>query len=304
MSEQNSNSEQSTPEVNAVANTADAFFETSAQANQQRLALIAEEVNALQEQIVSNDSLAANHGRTALHCAYKAGIALNRAKRIVGDSGWMDWVTINIKGVSHRTVNRYMALATKIEPKYNRTTFDDLTSLREAYIRAGIIADKKGKSGDKKAKAPSPETVKDTNWGQYQASLNEARQTMQEKAQTHIERFRSRIDWNLSTWTIKNNKPCSDGPNQLACLFHTLAEWATLRGFESSLTAEDEMSTKAVIALNEVVKTILLANKPTAQIAPEVMGLKRLEGLNTAIDLNRPEPIEVAEATPALAPAA
>ncbi|MGO8678046.1 MAG: hypothetical protein ACLQVX_19560 [Limisphaerales bacterium] len=288
MSEEN---KENTPEVNPNA-PADAVE----QLNKKRLAKYAEEVNKLQSEIVANDALVANHSKIALEFSIKAGCLLLKAKDIVGQGGWMDWVTVNIKGASHRTVNRYMALAAKVKDSTYMSNFDNLKGLREAYIRAGIIADKKEKTGGKKE--PSPERVKEKDKAAYDKKLNEARQTIKTELQSKLED--NSIDWKLSTWSIKNNRPCSDGPNYLACLLNTLKEWIAARGFSKSLTVEDEVSTKAGIVLNEVVKMILQANNPAAHISPVTTGFKNLEGLEqTTFTINKQRANEVAEAKPA-----
>ncbi len=284
-----------TTETNSTSTPADLFFQTKVEANEPTLKQLAQEVNSLQEQIVSNDTLAANHGRIALDCAYQAGRRLNRAKSIIGAGEWMDWVTNNIKGVTHRTVNRYMAFATKLEGKYSSTTFDDRTSLREACIRLGIIS-KKEKINEKKPKAPTPEEIKETNFDAYKAKFNSVYELEQEKIVGFIRGFDSRIDWNMSTWRLEDDKP-TDNANQISCLLNILADYMTTRGYETTLTLADETRAKSLIALTALTKAILLGNNPSAGITPESLGLKRLVGL-PAVELNSPAPIEATEALP------
>ncbi|MGA9452724.1 MAG: DUF3102 domain-containing protein [Verrucomicrobiia bacterium] len=272
--------------------------------NNPKLKQYAEEVNQLQTEIASNDALSIKHGKVALNLVIKAGGILNEAKKLVKHGGWGKWVSENVTGISKRTAENYMKLAKKAAETQYVALLDGAQSLREAYIRVGIINEKPDtEHPDSEQPTPenaegeiTPEKMKKTDKVQYDAKLNEARQKIRTFVRNTIDASK-RINWNLSTWTIKNNKPCSgDGANCGAALFRDLQDWVAKREF-STLTREDEVCAKAGIVLSEVVTTIILANTMTKlEVTPEVKLMDIVPPYSMELDR---QPVEVVEMTPA-----
>lgn len=270
----------------------------------QQLKQYAEELNQLQTDIESNDALSIKHGKAALELALKAGGVLIEAKKLVKHNDWEKWLSENVKGISIRTAQNYMKLAKKAAETQYIALLTEAESLRQAYICVGIIKEKINteQTGTEQSTPENaegeitPEKMKKTDKGQYDAKLNEARQKIQTFVRNTIDASK-RINWNLSTWTIKNNKPCSDdGANFGAALFHDLRNWVAKREF-TSLTHEDEICAKAGIVLSEIVTTIILANTTTKpEVTPEVKLMDIVPPFS--MELNR-QPVEVAEMTPA-----
>ena len=92
----------------------------------------AEQLNRLQAEIQSNDTLSVNHGKVALDLAVKAGTILNAAKDIVDYGQWEDWLTANVIGITDRTAQNYMRLAKRV------SVLADCQSLGEAYRVIGV----------------------------------------------------------------------------------------------------------------------------------------------------------------------
>jgi len=253
----------------------------------------AAEVNLLQTKIVSNDNIAANLAKTTFELAIKAGNYLRKAKKLAGHGNWQKWVKENVPSISKKTVENYMRVAEEAEA--DASFFSETEGLRQAYVRVGIC-NAKPESESVEAEAVNPETessdspteIKKTNKGQYDNKRNEVRQ----KAISHVREAitgADKVNWNLSAWTVINDKPCSDEEaNYGAALFEILQEWVSKREHKD-LRPEDEISTKTGVVLNEVVKSFILANQTTganislSQIAPDF-----------AMELN-PERPEVAE---------
>lgn len=246
----------------------------------------AQELKQLQTDIESNDALSVNHSKAALNLVIKAGGILIEAKKLVKHGGWEKWVSANVPTISKRTAENYMTLAKKAADPQYVALLTDAANLRQAYIRVGIInKTRTTKQPDPEQSTPegaesdtpdndeveiTPEEMKETDKVQYDANLNEARQSIRTHVRKHIDAS-TRLNWNLATWTVKDNKPCSgDGANCGAALFRELQEWVAIREF-TSLTLQDEVSAKAGIVLSEVIKTIILANTtPQADSTPEV----------------------------------
>jgi hypothetical protein len=254
--------------------------------NNLKLKQFAEEVNRLQVDIEANDALSINHGKIALELALKAGATLREAKELVPHGEWEKWIADNVKAVELRTAQNYMKLAQEKaiveERKKNNAEFgmktkyvaffEECQSLREAYIAVGIIKKTPATDGTGEVEQ-TPETMKRDNEQKYNQLLNTARQGMLTYVRNQIDTSNKRINWDLSTWTIKNNKPCSgDESNFGAKFFHSMLAWISFRN-NSSLTRDDEVETKAGIVLNEVVKAIMLATTTakTDDIKPEVV---------------------------------
>ena len=256
------------------------------QENEQLLKHYADELSRLQADIDSNNALSIKHSKMVLAFALKAGAILLQAKEIAPFGNWENWVAANVKGIGIRTAENYMKLAEKAAETQHVAFFEAAESLREAYIKFGIITPSKSKSATKKADGKmTPEKMKDTDRAKYSAKLNEAYQSAVTCARQKLADA-NRVNWKLSTWTVKNNKPRSgDETNYGAALFHALKKWIAKREFESSLTYEDEVATKAGIVLSELVQTIIKANSE-----PEVTDAIR----NYSLELN-PQPTAIAE---------
>ena len=268
--------------------------------DKQKLKQMAEEVNQLHTEIASNDALSSKHGKIALNLAIKAGGILNEMKALLKHGNWEKWASENVTCISKRTRTNYMKLAKKAANVQYVALLTDAESLRQAYIRVGIINEKTNAepaspepiAAEPAKKAMSPEKMKETDKVQYDTKLNEARQKFRTIVRNKIDTS-NRVNWNLSTWTVKNNKPCSgDGSNFGAALFHELQDWVAKREY-SSLTHEDEISTKTGIVLSEVVKSFILANTTTKS---ETTFEGKVEDIVPpfSMELN-PQPVEVVE---------
>jgi len=270
----------------------------------QQLKQYAEQVNQLQTEIQSNDKLSAQHSKVALELAIKAGGFLNEAKGLLKHGTWVKWLAENVACISKRTAENYMRLAKKAAETQHVALLTEAESLRQAYIRVGIINGKpkteepvaEPVNTDPAKKAMSPKIMKEKDKVQYDAKWNEARQTAILHVRKTIESS-NKVNWSLSKWTVKNNKPCSDDEaNYGAALFNELKVWVAKREYEA-VTLEDEISTKAGIVLSEVVKSFILANTTTATEAPLVPPLAEIAP-NYGMEFNR-QPVEVAELKPA-----
>ena len=274
--------------------------------SKQKLTQYAKRVNQLQTSIMLNDAMSIKYGRFALGLALKAGNALREAKELVPHGRWEKWLADNVKAIKLRTAQNYMKLAQEKaiveERKRNNIKFglktkyvafhEECQSLREAYLAIGIIKKTPATDGTGDVEQ-TPETMKRDNSQKYNQELNTARQRMLDQVRNQIEISTRRVNWNLSTWTIKNNNPCSgDEGNFGAGLFRSLRSWISLRN-NPSLTREDEIQTKAGIVLNEVVRNIMLATTmPKNDSAPEVNIAEMVPQFS--MELNR-QPIEVVE---------
>ena len=260
-----------------------------------KLKQYADELNQLQTDIESNKALSIKHGKLTLQFALKAGAILRGAKKIIPHGDWEKWVKTNVKGIEIRTAQNYMKLAEMAAETKHVAFLEAAESLREAYIEFGIIEKKETKPKSESDPKMTPQRMKEEDRVQYDAKWNVARQTALTHVRNTIEATKQ-VNWNLSTWTVKNNKPRSgDETNYGAALFASLKTWVGKREFKSDLTYEDEVTTKAGIVLAEVVKTIILAN---ATPEPEIADAIR----NYSLELN-PQPVPVADVAPALAPA-
>jgi hypothetical protein len=263
----------------------------------QELKQYAERLVQLQTEIASNDALSVNHAKIALKLVIEAGGILNKMKELLKHGEWEKWATENITCISKSTRVNYMKLA-KESAKVQHTGFlTDVNSLRQAYIRVGII----NKKPDTKPtveepanvelpkaepaippdeKALSPEKMKETDRVQYDERQNQARQQCHMFIRKKFDASKG-VNWNLSKWTVKDNKPCSgDAANIGAALLRELQEWVAVREFPT-LVSEDEVCAKAGTVLSEVVNAIILAN--TKHQTPNLLRL---------MDITAPIPLE------------
>ena len=280
----------------------------------------AAQVNLLQTEIVTNDNIAIQHGKKSLGLAIQAGGFLIKAKEIAGHTNWKKWVADNISSVSIRTVQNYMKLAKKAEDPQYASLVDDAGTLRAAYIRVGIYSKKSTSrptateptaSGNVVTENPTvppttppeapsekgeddiaPAKMKEKDAAQYQEKCNIMRQKAILDVRKTIEAS-NKLNWNLSTWTVKNNKPCSgDAANFGAALFNELKKWVAKQEYQE-LTREDEVFTKTGIVLSEVVKSFITANTKTT---PEGSGLVNLSELIPTFSYEvNPQPVEAVE---------
>ena len=245
----------------------------------QELKGFAEQVNLLQTAIISNDKFAVRYGKKSLELAIQAGNFLRKAKKLAGHGNWGRWVMDNVPSISKKTLENYMRVAEEAE--VNASFLTGVESLRQAYKRVGICHEKpktEAAHADQTNQGPgestSPATMKENDKAQYDAKRNEVRQNAIAYARKTISDA-SKVNWKLSTWTVKNDQPCSDEEvNYGAALFEDLKEWVAKREYKA-LRHEDEISTKTGVLLNEVVKSFILANTATgttnslAQVAPD-----------------------------------
>lgn len=248
----------------------------------QQLKLCAEQVNLLQTEIKTNDTLAVRHSKKSLGFAIKAGQYLNEAKKLLGHGKWEKWLSENVTCICKRTAENYMKLAKAATKAQYVALLTEADSLRQAYKRVGIINEKakteEATDGNvvPPATAPTetasktknteaeitPEKVKETDKAQYDMKLNEAYARIRESVRSKIENA-NLIDWHLSTWAVEDNTLCSgDEANHGAALVQELQNWAGKLEC-SSITPEDEFSAKLGIVLTEVVAQFIAAINPT-----------------------------------------
>ena len=243
----------------------------------QELKGYAEQVNSLQTEIVSIDKIVIEHGKKSLELVIKAGGFLRKAKQLAGHGNWQNWLKANVPSISKKSVENYMRVAEQAEA--DASFFSEREGLRQAYVRLGIC-NKKPEAGSSEDEpenedgTDSPSEMKKADKVQYDTKRDEARQ----KAIAHVREViagEDKVKWNLSAWTVINDKPCSDDEaNYGAALFETLQEWVAKREHKD-LRLQDEITTKIGIVLNEVVKSFILANSTEganlslAQIAPD-----------------------------------
>jgi Protein of unknown function (DUF3102) len=243
----------------------------------------AEKVKELHSSIQTDNELAIKHGKLALAKAIECGKILVEVHSNIGYGKWGKW--IKSVGLSISTERRYRQLCSHVNE------VKQCESLREAYLVIGEVKpstikeepakeDETCPTADNNTSQPkelSPQKMKETDAAQYKAAFDAARNKCSASVLEMIG-AEKRLDWNLSMWTIKNNKPCSgDETNFASQVFHSLKEWIAKREY-TSLTIEDEVMTKAGLVLAEVVKTFIHANQPN---------LSRLK--NVEASLNTPE---------------
>ena len=244
----------------------------------QKLKGYAEQLNRLQTDIESNGALSIKHGKIALELALRAGAILRDAKDLVPKKQWGKWIEENVRGITTRTAQNYMRLATEVaiekervevKNKFGKTETQyvsflaDCEGLREAYLVAGIIKTPKmiDATINPDENEMTPERMKNEDEGRYAQKVGEARLKMAQRIRNELS-SPNRVTWNLAEWTIQNDKVRSvDEGNKGAALFQSLIHWMTLRNF-SSLTPEDEICHKAGVILAEVLRAIILANRP------------------------------------------
>ena len=286
----------------------------------QELKGYAAQVNLLQTEIVTNDNIAIQHGKKSLGLAIQAGGFLIKAKEIAGHTNWKKWVADNISSVSIRTVQNYMKLAKKAEDPQYASLVNDAGTLRAAYIRVGIYnknpvvepaatdVPTPGNAVTENPTVPpttppeatspkaedeiSPKKMKENDAAQYQEKRNIVRQKAILDVRKTIEAS-SKLNWNLSTWTVKNNKPCSgDSSNFGAALFHDLKTWVAKQEYQE-LTREDEVFTKTGIVLSEVVKSFISANTTASPEASPLVNLSEM--IPTFSYEVNPQPVKAVE---------
>jgi len=235
----------------------------------QQLKKYAEELNALQTDIESNNVLAVKHGKLTLKLVMKAGEILIEAKKLV-EKDWEKWIEQNVTSIGIRTAQNYMRLcraALKEVEKINASADKETQhvsflrqceGLREAYIVVGIIKKPEGAARDKN----TPEKMKAENKSLYGQCLAKAKINMAIRASNELKKGES--FWRLDNWTIKNNKVRSvDEGNSGLMTIRSLAAWVSKNNV-SDLTKEDAMRHKIETSLLELVRAILIANRPEA----------------------------------------
>jgi len=95
-------------------------------------------IHAEHQAIVECSRLCEDNGRKAIHSAINAGKYLISVKNCLPYGQWLKWLKDNCKGISEDTCEKYRSLADSA----HRRNFDDCETLRQAYIKAGIIKPK------------------------------------------------------------------------------------------------------------------------------------------------------------------
>ena len=214
----------------------------------QKLKGYAEQLNRLQTDIESNGALSIKHGKIALELALRAGAILRDAKDLVPKKQWGKWIEENVRGITTRTAQNYMRLATEVaiekervevKNKFGKTETQyvsflaDCEGLREAYLVAGIIKTPKMIDATiiPDENEMTPERMKNEDEGRYAQKVGEARLKMAQRIRNELS-SPNRVTWNLAEWTIQNDKVRSvDEGNKGAALFQSLIHWMTLRNF-------------------------------------------------------------------------
>ncbi len=244
----------------------------------------AAKLNQLEANIKSNSVLLIEQGKVVLKLAIEAGTILCQAKDLVPHGEWEKWLADNVTGITKRTSEKYMKLARKTN--FGSEMKDDWKNLLGAYQATGIVTQTKPKTpvtGGNES-PPSGDAAEQDD-AQEHATLNEARLLIVQRVRSDIEA--AGVNWDVATWSIKNGRPASnDAMNQLALTLSNLKHFILFRQY-MDIEREVEMEERIKAALNEFVKAIIKANRPTQ---PNVS--------DYAFEMN-PAPIETAEAVAA-----
>ena len=265
----------------------------------------AQQLNQLQGEIESNDALSVKHGKITLELALRAGAILLEAKKLVPYGEWESWLADNVKGIALRTAQNYMKLAQEVAIEKERVDckrkfgksdtqyvsfLADCEGLREAYLVAGVI--KKPKMVDA-AVMPvennmTPERMKAENKSLYCQKVSDARIRMAKYFHAVITKKAKGVNWNLSQWSIRDNKLVSSDENMTNVngLVRSLVADVNLRR-HSELTREDEIGHKTGVVITELLKALVVANSPTESEADD-------DASQFSMELN-PEPAEAVE---------
>lgn len=248
----------------------------------QQLNEYATTLNNLQVKIESADAISIQQGKIALTLAIEAGTILNNAKGLVHYGTWKKWLAENVKGVTERTAQNWMKLAKHV------SFLADCQSLNEAYLLLRIK--KKPATGSVDTEADNESLTPNVSTEQgavhHQDNLNNAKMLMVQRVIGEIQN--AGVDWNVTTWAIKNNRPISDdATNKLAKTISKLTHFVAFRD-HTTLDTEVETRAKTQIVLIEMLNAIIRASRPQQSEPAETL-------LPCLVEANTP-PIEVAEA--------
>ena len=171
----------------------------TAEEKAETLKTYATQLAELQGQIVATEKLVVEKGKTALKLAYQAGCILNSAQALVEHGNWEKWVADNVEGISKKTCENYMRLASKIDAQKEaidvenkkrmadgrpplddtKTLLDEFESLKDAYNAFNII-----KNGFKKEKVQGA-----TGGGTSSKSGDNTKDTAEELRKTDIQKY-------------------------------------------------------------------------------------------------------------------
>lgn len=82
--------------------------------------------------------------------AQNCGRLLTKAKEIAGHGQWLTWLTANCPDIGERTAQKYMQLANT----NHGADLENATTLRQAYIAAGILPEPESKVSEPSAPKP------------------------------------------------------------------------------------------------------------------------------------------------------
>jgi hypothetical protein len=108
------------------------------------------EISAAYSQAATLAGTAREKARDAVYRAYQCGQLLNRQKDGLDHGQWEQWLATNCPEIAPCTARRYMKLAKKA----NESLLGSATSVRQAYIGAGVIPEGKRKPADTDATTP------------------------------------------------------------------------------------------------------------------------------------------------------
>ena len=247
----------------------------------QKLSEYAATLNDLQAKIESADAIAVQHGKVALELAINAGTILNAAKGLVHYGTWKKWLAENVKGITERTAQNWMKLAKQV------SFLVDCRSLNEAYLLLRIK--KKPSVNNTKAgtglESATPNETPEQDAAHYQDKLSHAKFLMAQRVNGEIET--AGVDWNVATWSIKNDRPASDdATNKLAKTLSKLAHFVAYRD-HTTLDTEVETRAKTQIVLTEILNAIVRASRSQQ---PDTAGVL----LPCSVEVNTP-PVESTE---------
>ncbi|MGO8678728.1 MAG: DUF3102 domain-containing protein [Limisphaerales bacterium] len=212
-------------------------------------------LNDLQAKIESADAIAIQNGKVALELAINAGTILRQAKGVVHYGTWKKWLAENVTKVTERTAQNWMKLAK------HASILADCQSLNEAYLLLRIkkkpAVNPEGHNGDE---SETEDETKEQDAAQYPDKLSHAKSLMAQRVSGELQT--AGVNWNVATWTIKNDRPVSDdGTNKLARTLHKLAHFVASRD-HTTLDTDVETREKTKIVLNELLNVIIKASRP------------------------------------------
>lgn len=240
----------------------------------QKLGEYAATLNDLQGKIASADGIAIEQGKIALELAINAGTILNEAKGLVHYGTWKKWLAENVKGITERTAQNWMKLAKHTD------LLVDCKGLNEAYLvlrikKKPVMDNPERGAGNQ---SPTPGEPSSNVSANYQDKLNYAKGLIAQRVIGELQN--AGVDWNVTTWTIRNDKPASnDATNKLTKTIYKLAHAISIRN-HTTLKTEDETEAKIQILLTQILNAIIKASCPQQPETPKAVSPSSVE-LNT-----------------------